>query len=109
MFMKVATLLSLALAAVAASSGWYGRERTSVMRLYQAIKQDMEVGREVSDKLMVHSIQGLVLVQNHSISMAAQRYHVSEEFIIKILETNPFETNSVNAVLLPDLKNKTEG
>merc|ERR1719347_143606 len=99
-------LLSLAAMSVVTAAYMRHSTREDVLNLYQSIKADMKeqgrngkhIGKEESDKLMVHSIQGLLLAQKYSITEAAKHYNVSEEFLAKLMDTNPFESNSVNVI-----------
>ena len=96
-------IVLISLAVICTSSTWYSKEDwEGVTNLYNTIKVDMkkqgkagnDIGKEESEKLMVHNIQGLLLAQKYSIPMAAEKYGVSEMFLSKIMETKPFSTKN---------------
>jgi len=104
-------IVLISLAVICTSSTWYSREnikdwysREGVTNLYNTIKEDIkkqgnaDIGKEESEQLMVHNIQGLLLAQNYSLPVAAEKYGVSEMFLSKIMETKPFPTNDYSVV-----------
>jgi len=90
------------------SNDWFGRANSEAWKdvndLYLNVKADMKskgkaghhIGKAESDQLMVHNIKGILKAQKYSIHEAANNFNVSESFLSKIMETEPFNKDDMN-------------
>ena len=69
------------------------------------------IGKTESDQLMIHNIQGLLQAQQYTIPEAAHHYNVPEAFLMKVMETKPFnmeDKHGQNELICIDSINKID-